>query len=299
MEMYIALVNRFRKFDTIEKMNKRILYSLILILISSSLFGQIDLKFQSKVSDFKESVNSDVSIIFPNRLRVQIYQDTVREYDVIKKGFSIQTGEYKVVCRFVINNKVDSVDYVFSLKGNESDIEISIDLGQDIQAKWINNIWTEINRKNNGHISVVKYYKSPKSISLYLADIEFDEYYKGPFFRLNNNSKDTIYGEYLPGYFWGSLSIVTNDSTRSRKLIGIIDTQFEGLPPLSPDSNRIASVGSFGLFKHLPKSNYRYELLYSTTGNFHEYREYINKINIEWWAKTEEFYRLIYDFEVK
>lgn len=67
--------------------------------------------------------------------------------------------------------------------------------------------------------------------------------------KIKNNSKDTLYGEYLPGYFWGTLSYIRNDSILATRT-GRIDYTFDNPPPLYPDSVKIATVGSFGLTKN-------------------------------------------------
>lgn len=285
---------------TFEKMrHKRLLYSLGLILLSSRLCGQIDLRFDYVLSDFNDIVKSDISLTNPNENKVQLYLDTIKKYHNFKKNFFTQPGQYKLDCRYLINSKcIGSISYSFELCGNEIEIEMSVDLGQDIKSKWIKNKWTELSRENQCYISIVKYFKSPESINLKFANIESSEYYKGPFFTLTNFSKDTIYGEHFPGYFWGSLTFI-NDSTRSRELIGQIDMNFVDLHPLYPDSSRIAMVGSFGLFNKLPPNKYEYKLLFSTTGNSQGYRKYLDNDTTEWLAKTESFYKLIYEFEIK
>jgi len=277
----------------------RIKYGLVLILLSSRLFGQIDLRFDYKLSDFRDIIKSDISLTIPNGNKVQLYLDTIKKYHDFKKNFFTQPGQYKLNCKYLINSKnIDSISYSFEFNGNENEIEMSVDLRQDINSKWIKNKWTEMSRKNQCYISIVKYFKSPESIKLKLANIESSEYYKGPFFTLTNSSKDTIYGEHLPGYFWGRLSFI-NDSIQSRELIGQIDMNFVDMPPLYPDSSRIAMVGSFGLFNKLPPNKYEYKLFFSTTGNTHGYRKYLDNVITEWWAKTESFYKIIYDFEIR
>jgi hypothetical protein len=277
----------------------RFKYGLALIFLSSRLFGQIDLRFDYELSDFRDIVKCDISLTIPNENEVQLYLDTINKYHDLKKDFFTQPGQYKLDCKYFINSKcIDSIVYSFELNGDEKEIEMSVDLGQDINSKWIKNKWTELSRKNQCYISIVKYFESPESIKLKLANIESSEYYKGPFFILTNFSKDTIYGEHLPGYFWGRLSFIS-DSIRSRELIGQIDMNFVDMQPLYPDSSRIAMVGSFGLFNKLPPNKYEYKLLFSTSGNTHGYRKYLDNIPTEWWAKTESFYKLIYDFEIR
>jgi hypothetical protein len=281
-------------------MDNRLTYCLILLLICSKLSGQINLRFEYELTDFKGNIKSEITVTKPDLSRTKLFFDTIRNYEVDKHDFLSQNGTYQVEYKYSINSiSIDSVYYSFDVTGNENDIEVRIKLGQDINGKWINNDWTELDRKNRGYISIVKYYKAPTSIHLELENKKSDEYYKGPFFKLINNSKDTIYGEYLPGYFWGSIAYMTKDSIWSRNLSATIDMEFVPLPPLCPDSDRIASVGSFGLGNKLPKNTYKYELLYSINKNFHAYTEYLNLNTTNWWAKTEEFYRIVYIFEIK
>jgi hypothetical protein len=270
------------------------------ILVSSKLFGQADLKFEYKLSDFKEPVKSRISILKPDLSSEELYFDSVRTILNNRKMFFNQIGKYELNCDYSINNQIiDSTKYAFNFDGKGFEIELSVHLGQQVNSKWINNKWTEMDRKNTAYISVIKYSEAPQSIYIQLDNKESDEYYKGPFFKLTNRSKDTIYGEYLPGYFWGCLSFMINDSTWSKKRTGTIDDQFIYLPPLPPDSDRIASVGSFGLFKICPPRAYHYELLYSKSGNSHGYHEYSQTNSTKWWAKTEEFFKLNYNFTIK
>jgi len=61
----------------------------------------------------------------------------------------------------------------------------------------------------------------------YLPKEKGDEYYKAPFFMLKNNSNDTIYGQYHPNYFWGSISFLV-DSIWTTDYFGRLDMNFGG-----------------------------------------------------------------------
>jgi hypothetical protein len=269
-----------------------------LIFLSSLIArGQADLIFNYKFSDFNQVVKSDISLIFPDGFRTKIYYDTITSYQTRKSEFFTQSGKYSLVFNYSIDNSIiDSIDYGFDINNDETDIEVSIILKQKISHKWVNNLWTETDRKNEGYISIIRYSMPSEFVNLMLDSLLSGDY-KAPLYHLCNHSKDTIYGEYLPGYFWGSLSFQNSDSTWSRKLIGTIDVNFCYSPPLLPDSCKIATVGSFGLFNENPKINYRYELLYSKTGNSHGYSKLLINGYTDWWAKTESFFRIIYDYK--
>jgi hypothetical protein len=146
--------------------HKRFIYSLGLLLLSSRLFGQIDLRFDYELSDFRDIVKSDISLTIPNGNRLLLYQDTIKKYHDLKKNFFTQPGQYKLDCKYLINSKyIDSASYSFKLSGNENEIEMSVDLGQDINSKWIKNNWTELSRKNQCYISIIKYFEKIRDLT--------------------------------------------------------------------------------------------------------------------------------------
>ena len=117
------------------------------------------------------------------------------------------------------------------------------------------------------------------------------------YFIIKNNSKDTLYGEHLPGYFWGTLSYRKNDSTLFTK-IGILDYMFVDSPPLYPDSIKYATVGSFGLTKKLVPFEYRFEVMLADKRQSQGIGVYKELKHIIWWAGTKNYYKLKYDFKV-
>lgn len=280
---------------------KQLSVNLTLLLISSKLFGQIDLQFKYDYSDdFKNPVFSEIKMQLPNRKIDKLYSDTLKSVEFSKSDYFLIPGSYSLTIYFSDNNVVcDSLTYSFGLNGTETDIAINISFYYDEKLSKVNEQWIKKEKIPKGYISVIKYHQAPESIRISLENLPSDDYYRGPFFRLTNNSRDTLYGEYLPGYFWGGLYISSNDSIWSRKRIGIIDTDFEESPPLFPDSSTIATVGSFGMYRIMPKCFYKYELLFSKTGKFHNLSIYQDNNFMEWWAATEDFYRLIYKFKIE
>ncbi len=101
----------------------------------------------------------------------------------------------------------------------------------------------------------------------------------------------------MPGYFWGALSYIRNDSILATK-IGILDYEFVASPPLYPDSTKLATVGSFGLTKKLMPFNYRFEVMLADKWQSQGIGVYKERQNIDWWAGTKNYYKLKYDFKV-
>jgi hypothetical protein len=203
--------------------NKRLTYVLFLVLISVKLVGQTDLQLNYKYSeDFKRPVFSVIKLHFPSGKIEKLYSDTLKTIDLFKPHYIEESGSYSLSVLFASNNlKTDSLTYDFKLNGKETDVKIDISFHIERQRIRQGGQWLEKSQIPSGVIYVNKYYKAPKSVIINLDSTKLgDEDYKGPFFKLKNNSKDTIYGEYLPGYFWGTLSIQKNDTTWSRKYTG-------------------------------------------------------------------------------
>lgn len=116
---------------------------------------------------------------------------------------------------------------------------------------------------------------------------------------LTNNTKETIYGRYLPYYYWGTLRSQTK-SGWGPDYFGELDLDFAERSLLTPGSVAIATVGSFGYSNDLEKDHYRYKLLYSTEDktNSWEIKDSQNK-NFTWKCKTAKYYRLVYVFKVE
>ena len=282
--------------------SRKLTYAFFLVLISAKLVAQADLQLEYKCSeDFKRPVFSAIKLHFPNGKTDKLYSDTLKTFDLFKPNYTGESGSFSLSVLFADKDiKTDSLTYDFKLSGKETDLKIDISFYIDRQRIRQGGHWIVKSKIPSGSIYLTKYYKAPESIQINLDSTEFgDEFYKGPFFKLTNNSTDTIYGEYLPGYFWGTLSIQRNDSTWSNNYMGIIDTEFVGEPPLSPDSSRIASVGSFGMFKRLAKTSYCYELLFTKNQKSRGAGLYKNHKTFQWWETTDEFYRLKYKFKIK
>lgn len=229
-----------------------------------------------------------------------LFSDTVKNYHFSENNFFKSRGEQNLSISFNAGKYgKDSLDYHFELSGSEiiTVISISFDYKERLIKK--EDIFVKGEKVLNGYIRIDKYYEAPKSVTIeHYTEEEGDEYYKGPFFRIKNNSKDTLYGEHLPGYFWGTLSFIRNDSL-IKSFIGILDYEFIESPPLYPDSTKLATVGSFGLWKKLIPFKYRFEVMLADEWQSQGIGIFKQRPNFDWWAGTKEYYKLKLDFEVE
>lgn len=272
-------------------MKSKILIYTILFLFSLNSLAQTELKFNYKQSDSVVE-ETQVSVFLKNSTdKIEVFNDTIRKF---KNSLNIPSKKENYILLVEFENKIiekEVLTYPFSLDGSETDIEINaIFSSSSIDKK----------KRQSGSIEIRKYYEANQDIEIqYLPKMKGNEYYKEPFFMLKNNSNDTIYGQYLPGYFWGSISFL-EDSVWSRDYFGRLDTNFANSSPLFPDLIDIALVGSFGWRNELPKGRYKYTLQYTTDKNISKaVKLHLEKDNFVWWADTKKYYRLIYEFDVK
>lgn len=283
----------------IQKIAQNIL-SFLLLLMGMTLYGQNDFKFSYECgNEIKRPFKTKILLKHPDNTTSNLLIDTVSKYNFSEMNYLKFKGKYTLSIWFETDDYgKDSLEYDFDLNGNEiiSDISVSFDFSERLIKK--GDIFIKGNKVLNGYIRVNKYYSAPKSIDILLGKENLgDEYYKGPFFEIKNNSSDTLYGEHLPGYFWGTLSYIRNDSTLYT-CIGNIDYEFGDSPPLYPDSTKYATVGSFGLSRTLTPFEYRFEVLLAKKWQSQGIGVYKERQNIDWWAGTKEYYKLIYDFKV-
>jgi hypothetical protein len=265
------------------------------------LHGQNDLQFSYECKDgFDSPIYSIIKLRSPKGNICQLFADTVHQYDYSQKNYLKEQGKYVLMINFSSDKyEKDSICYDFEITGNEINVEVSIDFEYKGKYYKEGEYWIKKEKVPQGYIRVYKFYKAPKTIEISLADkMESTDYYKGPFFKLKNNSNDTIYGVHLPGYFWGTLSFMKNDSVIVKR-IGMLDYEFVDSPPLYPDSTKISTVGSFGLYKKLPPHKYKYELLFSKKNISQGIGILLDKNAFVWWAGTKDYYQLNYDFEVE
>lgn len=283
-------------------MKLKIFISFILFIFSLEGVAQTSLIFKYNCSSFFETTRVSVYLNYSN-IKIELLNDTIRKFETSLIVPSEETN-YVLSVEFEYKNKKDngikkkksvdysfteSLDFPFTLVGNETDIEINVGF---YRSDW--------EKKESGSIEVIKYYAPNHNLEIkYLPEMKGGESFKSPFFMLKNNTNDTIYGQYHPNYFWGSISFF-EDSVWSPEYFGNLDFNFEGSSPLFPDSFSVALVGSFGWRNELPKNRYKFILLYTTDNDLNiGVKQYLGKDNFIWRAKTKKYYRLIYEFEVE
>ena len=278
----------------------QLIFVFLLLVMGSTLYGQNGVTFSYKCeNEIKRPFKSRILLKYPENKTSKLFSDTISEYNFSVKSFFKTKGKYTISIFFEAEKYgKDSIDYNFELNGHE--INTMIYVSFDYSEKYIKkgDIYEKGEKVLNGYIQLNKYYKAPKSIEIKLDKEEVgSEYYKGPFFKIKNNSNDTIYGAHLPGYFWGTLSYLKNDSIIATR-IGSICYEFVGSPPLYPDSTKMATVGSFGLTKKLAPFNYRFDVILAKKWKSEGIGIFDERKNFIWWGGTKEYYKLEYDFKI-
>lgn len=272
----------------------------LLVAMGTTLYGQNDMLFSYECrDDIRGNTKAEVILKSPDNTTINLFKDTVSNYSFSEKKYFKSKGKYTLSISFEAEKYgKDSLNYDFELNGYEMVTYISVTFDYRERLVKQGDIFVKGEKVLNGYIRLSKYYDAPKSVSIEL-DKEYigDEYFKGPFFKIKNNSKDTLYGEYLPGYFWGTLSYIRNDSILATR-IGILDDMFVDSPPLYPDSVKLATVGSFGLTKKLKPFNYRFEVMLADKWQSRGIGVYKERQCFDWWAGTKVYYKLKYDFKV-
>ncbi len=248
-------------------------------------------------AEITTSTEARITASIPNGRVVHLYSGTLAKYELTdKKNFTLK-GKYTISVYFKASKYgQDTVVYDFELKGTEIETLISIDF--DFRNKLVKkgDIYEKEKKVLNGYIRINKYYKPPKTITIKpYKDNSNLKSNKAPIFKIKNNSTDTLYGEHLPGYFWGTLSYLKNDSI-CYKTTGQLDYNVWETYPLYPDSTKIASVGTFGLTNKLKHYDYRFEVMVAKKWQPTKIEIYKEHNNFIWRAVTKEYYRLQYDF---
>ena len=261
----------------------------ILFPFSLSSIAQTKLNFKYNCSNsVLERTQVSVFIESSNNKMELLSNDTIREF---KNSLNILPKEtdYTLFVEFETETiGKETLIYPFVLVGNETDIEINV--------RFLKNDIYDKKKRESAIIEVIQYYESNHNIELqYIPEMKGEDI-KCPFFRLKNNSNDTIYGQYL-NHFWGSIRFFV-DSIWSREIIGTLDANVRVGSPLFPASTTIATVGTLGWRDDLPKSHYKYTLLYTTNKNMSNLVKQ-EKNKFVWRAGTKSYYILSYEFNVE
>lgn len=203
-----------------------------------------------------------------------------------------QPGEYRLTVSIA---STDSLVSSFMLTGEEDSIVTKITLQRE--RKNLND-WRCRDSITSCHLTITKYSKPSPLVSiryLYYAIGEHDEF-PGPFFTIRNESRDTLYGQWLPGYFWGTVS-VWNGKEYVGNLFGNICTSWNSKPPLYPDTEKYAWIASFG--RALPVGKYRFNVYYSTKDEQMNTARLVRETDsMRWWCNVQDWHLLTCEFEL-
>ena len=229
-----------------------------------------------------------------DRIRAEAeHHETVRQ---MKKDFRLeQLGEYRLTAIFTNDlSGMDSLERVFTLTGEEYKVETIVHFQRESKSWYHLNCTDSI---NSGHFTIIKYSKPSPQVKIeYLryCNGEIGEI-SGPIFTVKNESRDTLYGEWLPGYLWGTLSKWVDGEYVGNKC-GVLDTNCVEAPPLYPNSDKLAWVGSFGI--KISSGKYRFNLYYSTGEEINGSSKLTSETDtFRWWSAVKNRHLLTCEFE--
>ena len=257
--------------------------------------GQCDMLIDYSVEKIPSTSHGTLRMLLPDGKSTILFDDTVKQ---MQKEYHLeQLGKYRLTAIFsnAISGR-DSLERTFTLTGEEYKVETTAHFSRE-QKDWSD--WKSKDSINSGRFTITRYSNpSPLVKMKYLRSSTGENgEFPGPQFIVKNESRDTLYGEWLPGYFWGRFSrwvegeYVGNHS-------GQICTTWADEPPLYPDSIKPAWVASFGA--RIPPGKYRFNLYYSTENNIKGTATKICESNtFRWWSSVQNWHLLTCEFETK
>lgn len=276
----------------------RLLAVLLLLLAqSTSLRGQCDLHIDYSVKDLPTSSLGTLRLLMPDGTDFILFRDTCRQTEFTCR--LEQLGEYRMTATFTNGIKCnESLEQVFNLTGDEYLVESIVHLRRERMDL---SDWSSKDSIPSGFFTITKcLHPSPlvKIKYLYTNSRRGDDIL-GPIFSIINDRQDTLYGEWLPGYFWGVLSR-WKDGDYVGYSVGSIDTDWVEEPPLFPGQEKNAWVASFG--RITPPGKYRFRLYYTTDSPYVSKRSAGLTRETEtfrWWSSVSKWYLLVCDFEIQ
>lgn len=272
-------------------MNRLTLFFATIAIGIASAKAQCDMSILYE-NNLQEVVHASLRMTLPDGENVLLLDDTA-EYKYASFHLE-QKGEYRIMAFFSGNESgKDSLEKSFILTGDEYSIETNL------QFELKKNDFP--NSRNEE--SFVECWFTFKLFSKPSPDVHIRfKYYSndeipGPFFEVINNSNDTLYGEWLPGFFWGRVSFWDGNAYFGN-LGGKIDLNFEGLSPLLPNDTTHAWVGSFG--RSLRPGKYRFNVYYSTEDKrMHSVAFERENMKLRWYTNVSKWHLLTNEFEIK
>ena len=198
-------------------------------------------------------------------------------------GDSIVLGEYGEYRLQAIVDERDTMSLSFTLTGEVEMVDVRLSLRQspsDARQSVIFEVDRYLAPLEGVGVAGLHYQKA--------SDIV------GPIFTIKNDSEDTLYGYWLPNYFWGWVEVLI-DGYPVGKLMGSVDVNFVEGKPFVPKTCKTATVGSFG--QGVPAgTDCRFHLLYYTRPQTHGARLVRETDTQRWFISNKSWYHLTYDF---
>lgn len=279
-------------------MNTSIVYYIVLAVCLSfapPLWGQVRMKMSYSAERLPMPVRGRVLLKSPEGGVAVVFDDTAR---VWKSEYPLtRLGRYDMTLCFDGGaHGRDSLTRSFELTGEEDSVEVDMSFRSERRD------WSQIHSRDSimaGSFTIEKYSKPSPDVHLRFLRNSTGQQgeFPGPFFSIRNESHDTLYGEWLPGYFWGTVA-VNLGSGYSRELGGQICTTWNPLPPLYPGTTGSAWVGSFG--RRIGFGRFRFTVLYSTAqSGRHGSTLYRESPTFRWWSMVNNWHVLSCEFEIR
>lgn len=267
---------------------KRYVLILMSLLTAVAVNAACDLTLQYYgMSLMDDSLRVKAVLVAPDR-EVKVLCDATQKA-LIKTMLLEQRGDYQLELTIQINEYIDSTTRVISIDSTMKSVSIDLDVRtQD-----------DVEEPISVGVRLIKALTSSPLVTIeYLGyHTGEDGEYPGPFFTITNKSQNTLYGEHLPGYFWGWVSYLFENKA-VRKKGGRICTTFDDRPPIYPGMKGQAYVGSFGC--KLQAGKYRFTVFYAVNGWPIRAIPNIKKTaSMVWYFSEENWYVLDCDFVVE
>lgn len=268
---------------------------IVITSIGQQLYGQIPLQltYESSLSDTNavsrmllQASNGRTILFSTASSKQQVLRDTLTA-----------TGNYRFDMTFTDKqHPKDSVCAVLDVSPDVLQVDIDLSLFYSLR---LTEDYKQKDSVATASLNISVCHQSPPQVSiryLYNRDGKNSREIAGPMFAIVNNSKDTLYGEFLPGYFWGYYATL-DDGKPGRYRWGPICSSWAPGTPIAPGGVGYAWIGSFG--KTLLPGKYRFKVLYTPQrgGDVKPFSHTAHSV-IDWHLRVKHWYVLTYDFEI-
>lgn len=276
-------------------MKKLFVVLMIVLAHVPSVKGQCDMHIDYSSKDYPVAAHGTLRLVLPDGKSTMLFNDTAKQ---MQKSYRLeQLGEYRLIATFssTLSGR-DSIERSFALSGEEYKVETVAHFSRD---RIDLSDWKSKDSISSGFFKITKYSKPSPLVKMKFLPNNNGENGElpRPMFIVKNESRDTLYGEWLPGYFWGTVSR-WKDGDYVGNYGGQICTTWDEQPPLYPDSVTTAWVGSNGV--RVPPGRYRFNLYYSTEDKIKNSAPlFYESDSFRWWSDVQNWHLLTCEFEIK